>query len=107
MNRIKEHWVLILAVALGVSVTLGALQLFATKGEVEQVVVMSKCGQVSYNIDKTQGQIWQIEDRYRNPDGSVRRMAPHDSKRMRDLLKQLDNWQKWWHRLGCVPGKGW
>jgi hypothetical protein len=102
----KELWILICAVGVGVTLTLGSLQLFATKGELSEVAVSSKCGQVEYQIDKVNRSIWEVEDRYINPDGSRRTpMAPYDAKRMRELLQQLKGWQDKQKGLGCIPGK--
>jgi hypothetical protein len=59
----------------------------------------SQCNEIGYQIDKILRSIWEIEDRY--PDGA--RMGPVDAKRYRELLKQLQKWEKHRDNMGCVP----
>jgi hypothetical protein len=101
----KEVWILVLAIALGVSLTLGSLSLFATKSELEMVQVCDKCGQVEYQRDKVVGEMWRIEDRYRDSRGVTGRMSPNDARRYRELQKQMQLWEEWQRKLGCQPGK--
>jgi hypothetical protein len=66
-----------------------------------------RCGQAQFEIYKINTEIWNIESRYRRPDGTVARMSPHDARRMRELLKFLQKWEDYQKKLGCVPGKAW
>jgi len=102
---IGKWWILVLAIALGVSLTLGSLKLFATKGEVLEVAVSNKCGWVQYQIDRTGDQIWQIENRYRDRMGNVGHMSPNDARTYRGLIQQLQKWEQYQRDLHCVPGK--
>lgn len=102
---LSKIWILFLAIALGVSLSLGAFKIFATNARVDQIAATDKCGQIEYQIDKVNAQIWQIEDRYRNPQGDIRHMSPYDAKRYRELLQQVDRWRDWQKKLGCQPGK--
>lgn len=102
-----KWWILVLAIALGVSLTLGSLTLFATKDELTEVAVSNKCGWIQYQIDRTGDQIWQIESRYRDRNGRLQGnlMSPTDARNYQGLIKQLMKWEQYQRDLHCVPGK--
>ena len=89
------------ALILIVGSTVGAMEYFATKGELELVAVKSECGDVQYEIDKTMARMWKIEDRY-NGSNDYRVMKSHDGRNYLQLqmyLKKLLDYQK---SKGCV-----
>lgn len=104
---LDKWWIIASAVALGVVLTLGSLKVFATKGEVLEIAMYDKCGQVQFEIYKIQSEIRQIQNWYRRPDGSIGPMRPNDGARVQQLLKFLQKWEEYQKQLRCVPGKAW
>ncbi len=87
---------------LGVSGAFGAQKIFATKTELSELRVESRCEDSEYRIDKVTSGMWEIEDRYggvTNPS----KMSPPDARRYRDFLKRLEKWRDWQKKLGCTP----
>ncbi len=85
---------------LGISGTFGALEIFATKGELHELAMKSQCADIEYQIDKVIRRMWEIEDRY---DGDIRaeRMNPLDRRRYQDLILQLEKFRNWQQAV-CV-----
>lgn len=105
----RKHLDIIALAALlfaAISGTYGALNVFATKSEMDEICKESRCNEAGYQIDKVLRSMWEIEDRYRMSDGSTQPMGPVDSKRYRELLQQLQKWEQWRNSLGCKPPPG-
>ena len=107
MNKTATILTIVGALIVLCGATWGVARTFYTKKEVDKKVYaatqVGMCAQIKIYLDGVRRDMWAIQDRYRNPDGSVRRMGANDARRYRDLLSQERTWEANQRKWGCRP----